>query len=68
MNRLLRTFFALLLCLSFGQAANASSMLPITTDRHVQISDAVFRGQILSLQSWQSPVDNHIYTTAAIRV
>ncbi len=55
-------------CLLFNFTAQAGFFLPITADEQIQSSDAIFRGEVLSLHSFVDTNDNHIYTTAAIQV
>jgi hypothetical protein len=45
-----------------------SSLLPIATARHVQISSAIFRGTVVDAQSYQDPADTGIYTRTVVRV
>ncbi|HEX4646886.1 MAG TPA: hypothetical protein VH598_14885, partial [Verrucomicrobiae bacterium] len=67
MKKLTRAGIWIVLCLLASFSAWASSVLPVTTDRHLQISAAVFRGAVTSLESFQAP-DGHIYTRAVVRV
>ncbi|HWF18299.1 MAG TPA: matrixin family metalloprotease [Verrucomicrobiae bacterium] len=68
MKRPLSSALALALYFLALPLAKSSSILPVSIDRHVAISDAIFQGEVLSLQCWKSEVDGHVYTTAAIRV
>jgi hypothetical protein len=55
-------------CLAAPFLAGASLLLPITTGRHVQISDAVFRGAVMASQAYEDPADGGIYTRTVVRV
>ena len=68
MNRIPSAALILVLCLATNFTSRASSLLPITTAQHIAIADAIFRGEVLSLQSQRSDVDGHIFTVAAVRV
>jgi hypothetical protein len=68
LNKITRDGFWFVFCLSISASTWASSVLPVSTDRHLQISAAVFRGAVTALQSFQDPADGHIYTRATIRV
>ena len=68
MNKKLRPGLFSLICWSPALAAMASSLLPATTDQHIQISSAVFRGQIVEVQSFRDPSDDHLYTRTIVRV
>jgi hypothetical protein len=46
----------------------ASSGLPAPADADIQAAAAIFRGTILETQSYQDPVDGHIYTKTIARV
>jgi hypothetical protein len=59
---------AALLCLAIPLLAPASLVLPINTDRHVQISGAVFRGAVVDAQAYEDPADGGIYTRTVVRV
>src|SRR5438045_2758093 len=64
----LRFGFFGIFCSGLGFAAIASSLLPITTDQHIQISSAIFRGNVVDTQSFRSPSDGYLYTMAIVRV
>ena len=55
-------------CCAFGLLARASSFLPATTERQIQISAAIFRGTVLSTVSYEDPADGQIYTRTVLRV
>jgi Matrixin len=57
-----------LLVLAAAPALRASTLLPITRARHVQISCAVFRGTVLNSRAYEDPGDGHIYTRTVLRV
>jgi hypothetical protein len=61
---------AILIAMSMGAAfwSRASSLLPITTERHVQVSCAVFRGTVLGTECYEEGADGAIYTRAVVRV
>src|SRR5882762_9240033 len=46
----------------------ATSLLPATTEQHIQSSSAIFRGAVTAVESFQNPLDGHIYTRATIQV
>ena len=56
------------LCMAFPGAAIASSILPLTLDRQVAISSAVFRGEVLGSRSFESVPGGAIYTLTVMRV
>jgi hypothetical protein len=58
----------MLVCYALGLAARASSLLPVTTDQQIQMSAAIFRGTVLSIQSYQDSADGQIYTRTVLRV
>ena len=58
----------LLLSLSLSFVARGTSFLPVTTEQHLQISDGVFRGSVVSSESYRDPADGFIYTRTVIRV
>jgi hypothetical protein len=68
MKNLARAAVFALICVVPAFLTWASAILPIATDHHVQISAAVFRGAVLSVQSYRSPDDGHIYTRTTLRV
>jgi hypothetical protein len=55
-------------CCAFGLLARASSFLPATTERQIQMSAAIFRGTLLSTVSYEDPADGQIYTRTVLRV
>jgi hypothetical protein len=55
------------LCLATPFLARPSLLLPINTQRHVQISGVVFRGTVLASQAYENPSDGGIYTKAIVR-
>jgi hypothetical protein len=63
--RHLTSFF--IVCCATGWL-RASSLLPMSTVRHLQISAAVFRGSVLDVQSFQAPADGQLYTRTTLRV
>lgn len=68
LKKITRAGFWFVFCMSVSTSAWATSVLPVSTDRHLQISAAVFRGAVTGLQSFQDPADGHIYTRATVRV
>ena len=68
MYKIARVGILILGCSVFASLSRASSLLPTTTDRHIQLSAAIFRGTVLSAQSYEDPADGQIYTRTVIRV
>src|SRR5215510_14570208 len=54
-----------LLCLCW--TGHASMHVPLTTERHVQLAQAICRGTVLRVESFKE-VDGHIYTRTQVRV
>jgi len=48
--------------------ARSTSLLPVTTDRHAQVSCAVFRGSVMASETYENPADGQIYTRTVMRV
>src|SRR5690242_12727735 len=67
-NRIIRTGVVIFSCWTASLCVWASSMLPTTTEHHIQISSAVFSGNVVDVQSYLEPADGQIYTRTAIRV
>ena len=57
-----------LVCAGFGLLARASSFVPATTDQQIQGSAAIFRGSVLSTESYVDPADGQIYTRTVLGV
>jgi hypothetical protein len=57
-----------LLFLAPCDIGQSSSLVPMTTARHVQISGAIFRGTVLESQGYEDPADGHLYTRTVLRV
>jgi hypothetical protein len=68
MNQTIRCCLLLAGFLAFTCPTRATSYLPTTTERYIQTSAAIFRGEVVGLEPFQSPADGHIYTRAVIRV
>ncbi|HMP82290.1 MAG TPA: hypothetical protein PKA41_06225 [Verrucomicrobiota bacterium] len=49
------------------KSANASSIIPLTTQEHIHVSDAVFRGTVTATASFRDG-DGLIYTATSLRV
>ena len=47
---------------------HASSVLPMTLDEHLQSADAVFRGNVLGVESFRIGTNGMIYTRTMLRV
>ena len=67
-NQIARAGIFVLVCSLFGLLARASSLLPATTDRQIQMSAAIFRGTVLSTRSYEDPADCQIYTRTVLSV
>src|ERR1700757_3995845 len=52
----------------FAFPAWSSSILPMTTDRKIKLSSAIFRGVVVSVESYQDPADGQNYTRTTLRV
>jgi hypothetical protein len=63
-----RASILVLVCSVFGFLARSSSFVPTTTDRQIQMSAAIFRGTVLSTQSYEDPADGQIYTRTVLGV
>jgi hypothetical protein len=48
--------------------ARGSSVLPLSLEDHIRVSDAVFRGTVVRVESYWSATDGLIYTRTALRV
>ena len=48
--------------------SQGTSVAPFTTDRQIQTASAIFRGGVVSLESYENPADHLIYTRATFRV
>ena len=68
MKRITCAAILVLTVLTASFPSQSSSLLPITTARHVQISAAVFRGTVVDTQAYEDPADSHIYTRTVVRV
>jgi len=68
MYKIARVGILVLACSASGFLSRASSLLPTTTDRHIEVSAAVFRGTVLGTQSYEEPTDGQIYTRTVVRV
>jgi hypothetical protein len=68
MYNIARVSILILVCAASAFLSRASSLLPTTTDRHIQLSAAIFRGTVLSAQSYEDPADGQIYTRTVVRV
>jgi hypothetical protein len=68
MFKIARVGILILGCSVFASLSRASSLLPTTSDRHIQLSAAIFRGAVLSAQSYEDPADGQIYTRTVVRV
>ncbi|HWY74686.1 MAG TPA: matrixin family metalloprotease [Verrucomicrobiae bacterium] len=68
MKTLVRSCIVLLACLCASLLTLASSVLPITTARHMEISAGAFRGIVVGMQSYRDATDGHIYTRTSVRV
>ncbi len=60
----------LVLCLLAGgnPAPRASSVIALTTGQHLQLAEAVFRGTVVSVESYRDSDDGLIYTRTLVRV
>jgi hypothetical protein len=67
-NRIARACIFVLVCCPFGFLARASTLLPATTDQQIQMSAAIFRGTVLSTESYEDPADGQIYTRTVLSV
>ena len=67
-NQIARVGIFVVVCSALGFLARASSLLPSTTDRQIQMSAAIFRGTVLSTQSYEDPADGQIYTRTVLSV
>lgn len=63
-----RTGIIILACFAACSLSRASSFVPTTTDRLIQMSAAIFRGTVLSTQSYEDAADGQIYTRTVFRV
>jgi hypothetical protein len=68
MNNNIRARFLLLAWFSATLTSHATSLLPATTEEHIQSSAAIFRGTVVDVESYQSAVERRIYTRATIQV
>ena len=68
MNRLAVAAVVFSFCFVAPFGARPSSFLPATTDRHLQMSSAVFRGVVADSEAYESPADGRIYTRTVVRV
>ncbi len=59
---------ALFVLMLVGFSARASSVLPLSLDEHIRVSDAVFRGTVLRVESFRNAADGLIYTRTSFRV
>jgi hypothetical protein len=67
-NQIVRVGISVLLCSTFAFLVRASSLLPATTDQQIQMSAAIFRGTVLSTESYEDPADGQIYTRTVLSV
>ena len=67
-NTIARAGVFLFACFAAGSLSQASSFVPTTTDRQIQMSAAVFRGTVLNAQSYEDPADGLIYTRTVFGV
>ncbi len=51
-----------------SQYSRASELSSRTTEDHLRASEAVFRGQVASVRSYQNALDHHVYTRTIVRV
>jgi hypothetical protein len=68
MNRIIRAAILVLVAWAAPFPARSSSLLPISTARHIEVSAAVFRGTVVDMQSYEDPADSGIYTRTMVRV
>jgi hypothetical protein len=67
MNKRIRPLLFSVLCVFAASSVVASSMLPSSLQRQIDLSAGVFRGNVTSLEPFLG-ADNHIYTLANVRV
>lgn len=68
MYKIARVGILVLACSASGFLGRASSLLPTTIERHIEVSSAVFRGTVLGTQSFEDPADGQICTRTVVRV
>ena len=68
MHRITSATLLVLIACAAPFPARPSSLLPITTARHIEIASAVFRGTVMDAQSYQDPAGGRIYTRTVVRV
>src|SRR6266404_1063573 len=68
MHRIKRV--GIIVWLGFGLAFSSlgTSLLPITTDQHIELSAGIFRGRMVEAQSFQDAADGQIYTRTLVQV
>lgn len=67
MKNSIRPLLLLVLFAFVGHSAQASSQLPGSLQRHIDLSAGVFRGNVTSVQPFLD-ADSHIYTLAVVQV
>ena len=67
MNRAVGAAIVVAISLATTYVGKASSLLPTTTEHHIQTSCAVFRGTVLAAECYEGPADGRIYTRTVVR-
>ena len=60
--------FMLVLLLALAGRSSASMVVPLGTEEHLRLADAVCRGTVVGTECFKDPASGHIFTRTRVRV